>query len=319
MESLYSVKLGKLIEEFHLEVLRGGAHYESRAIHTEDVNRPGLQLTGFFDYFDPKRLQVIGRVETTYLSGLTTEERRQRFEELLRHDIPALIISRGMEPYPECMEMAEKYDRTILRSQDTTSVLMSTIIASLKVYLSPRITRHGVLVDVYGEGVLLLGESGVGKSETAIELVKRGHRLIADDAVEIKRTAAKRLVGTAPELIRHYIELRGIGVIDVRRLFGMSAVKDEAEIDMVINLEQWKDGAMYDRLGLENLYTTILDVQVPALTVPVKPGRNLAVIVEVAAMNNRHKKMGYNAALEFTKQINQHFDQAMSTQLQQEN
>lgn len=319
MESLYSVKLGKLIEEFHLEVLRGGAHYESRAIHTEDVNRPGLQLTGFFDYFDPKRLQVIGRVETTYLSGLTTEQRRQRFEELLRHDIPALIISRGMEPYPECMEMAEKYDRTILRSQDTTSVLMSTIIASLKVYLSPRITRHGVLVDVYGEGVLLLGESGVGKSETAIELVKRGHRLIADDAVEIKRTAAKRLVGTAPELIRHYIELRGIGVIDVRRLFGMSAVKDEAEIDMVINLEQWKDGAMYDRLGLENLYTTILDVQVPALTVPVKPGRNLAVIVEVAAMNNRHKKMGYNAALEFTKQINQHFDQAMSAQLQQEN
>ena len=318
MESLYSVKLGKLIEEFHLEVLRGAANYENRAIHTEDVNRPGLQLTGFFDYFDPKRLQVIGRVETTYLSGLTAEERRQRFEELLRHDIPALIISRGMEPYPECMEMAEKYDRTILRSQDTTSMLMSTIIASLKVYLSPRITRHGVLVDVYGEGVLLLGESGVGKSETAIELVKRGHRLIADDAVEIKRTAAKRLVGTAPELIRHYIELRGIGVIDVRRLFGMSAVKDEAEIDMVINLEQWKDGAMYDRLGLENLYTTILDVQVPSLTVPVKPGRNLAVIVEVAAMNNRHKKMGYNAALEFTKQINQHFDQAMSAQFQGE-
>ena len=223
-----------------------------------------------------------------------------------------------MEPYPECMEMAEKYDRTILRSQDTTSVFMSNVIAALKNYLSPRITRHGVLVDVYGEGVLLLGESGVGKSETAIELVKRGHRLIADDAVEIKRTAAMRLMGSAPELIRHYIELRGIGVIDVRRLFGMSAVKDEAEIDMVINLEQWKDGAMYDRLGLENLYTTILDVQVPSLTVPVKPGRNLAVIVEVAAMNNRHKKMGYNAALEFTKQINEHFDQAMSAQMKQE-
>ena len=214
--------------------------------------------------------------------------------------------------------MAEKHDRTILRSQDTTSVLMSTIIASLKGYLAPRITRHGVLVDVYGEGVLLLGESGVGKSETAIELVKRGHRLIADDAVEIKRTSSKRLLGTAPELIRHYIELRGIGVIDVRRLFGMSAVKDESEIDMVINLEQWRDGAMYDRLGLDNLYTTILDVQVPSLTVPVKPGRNLAVIVEVAAMNNRHKKMGYNAALEFTKQINEHFDQAMSAQAQRD-
>ena len=202
MESLYSVKLGKLIRDFNLEVLRGGEGYEDRAIRTEDVNRPGLQLTGFFDYFDPKRLQVIGRVETTYLSGLPPEERLLRFEELLRHDIPALIISRGLDPYPECMEMAEKHDRTILRSQDTTSVLMSTIIASLKGYLAPRITRHGVLVDVYGEGVLLLGESGVGKSETAIELVKRGHRLIADDAVEIKRTSSKRLLGTAPDALR---------------------------------------------------------------------------------------------------------------------
>ena len=315
MESLYSVKLGKLIQEFRLEVLRGGAGYEDVSIRTEDVNRPGLQLTGFFDYFDAKRLQVIGRVETTYLEGLTSEERRESFELLLSQDIPALIISREIEPFPECMEMAEKYDRTILRSPDTTSVLMSNIIAALKSYLAPRITRHGVLVEVYGEGVLLLGESGVGKSETAIELVKRGHRLIEDDAVEIKRNVTDRLVGTAPELIRHYIELRGIGVIDVCRLFGMSAVKDEAEIDMVINLEQWKDGAMYDRLGLENLYTTILDVQVPSLTVPVRPGRNLAVIIEVAAMNNRHKKMGYNAAVEFTKQINQHFDQAMSAQL----
>ena len=316
MESLYSVKLGELIKKFHLEVLRGGQGYEDLPIRTEDVNRPGLQLTGFFDYFDPRRLQVIGRVEATYLDGLTPDQRRERFERLLSQDIPALIISRGIDPFPECMEMAEKYDRTVLRSQDTTSVLMSTIIASLKSYLAPRITRHGVLVEVYGEGVLLLGESGVGKSETAIELVKRGHRLIADDAVEIKQIVTRGLVGTAPELIRHYIELRGIGVIDVRRLFGMSAVKEEAEIDMVINLEQWKDGAMYDRLGLENLYTTILDVQVPSLTVPVKPGRNLAVIIEVAAMNNRHKKMGYNAALEFTKQINEHFDQAMSAQMQ---
>ncbi len=296
----------------------GGTGYENRAIETEDVNRPGLQLTGFFDYFDPSRLQVIGKVETTYLTGLTPEARRESFERLLSQDITALIITRGIDPFPECMEMAERYDRTVLRSQETTSALMSTLIASLKSYLSPQITRHGVLVDVYGEGVLLLGESGVGKSETAIELVKRGHRLIADDAVEIKRTAAMNLMGTAPELIRHYIELRGIGVIDVRRLFGMSAVKDEAVIDMVINLEQWKDGALYDRLGLEELYTTILDVQVPSLTVPVKPGRNLAVIVEVAAMNNRHKKMGYNAALEFTKQINKHFDQAMSAQLEQQ-
>ena len=316
MESLYSVRLGKLIEEFHLEVLRGAEGFENVAICTEDVNRPGLQLVGFFDYFDPKRLQVIGRVETTYLAGMSAEQRRTSFERLLSQDIPALVISRGIEPYPECMEMAEKYDRTVLRSKETTSALMSAIIGSMRVYLAPRITRHGVLVEVYGEGVLLLGESGVGKSETAIELVKRGHRLIADDAVEIKRLSTKRLVGTAPELIRHYIELRGIGVVDVRRIFGMSAIKEESDIDMVINLEQWKDGAMYDRLGLENLYTTILDVQVPSLTVPVKPGRNLAVIIEVAAMNNRHKKMGYNAAMEFTKQINEHFDQAMSAQFQ---
>ncbi|MCI8477063.1 MAG: HPr(Ser) kinase/phosphatase [Oscillospiraceae bacterium] len=314
MESLYSVKLGKLVEEFRLEVLRSAEGFEETPICTEDVNRPGLQIVGFFDYFDPNRIQVIGRVETTYLEKLTVAERRTSFEKLMSYDIPALLISRGLDPYPECMEMAEKYNRTVLRSKETTSTLMASIIEAMRVYLAPRITRHGVLVEVYGEGVLLLGESGVGKSETAIELVKRGHRLIADDAVEIKRLSAKRLVGSAPELIRHYIELRGIGVVDVRRIFGMSAVKEESEIDMVINLELWKDGAMYDRLGLENLYTSILDVQVPSVTVPVKPGRNLAVIIEVAAMNNRHKKMGYNAAMEFTKQINEHFDQAMSAQ-----
>lgn len=314
MENLYSVKLTKLISEFDLEVVRKGKDCDATLIRAEDVNRPGLQLAGFFDYFDPNRLQLIGKVETTYLEGFTSEERRQKFEALMSRDIPALIMTRGIEPFPECMEMAEKYDRTILRTQEVTSEFLSTLVASLKVYLSPRITRHGVLVEVYGEGVLLLGESGVGKSETAIELIKRGHRLIADDAVEIKKVTARSLMGSAPELIRHYIELRGIGVIDVRRLFGMSAVKEEQEINLVINLEPWKDGMLYDRLGLENLYTTILDVQVPTLTIPVKPGRNLAVIVEVAAMNNRHKKMGYNAALEFTKQINQHFDQALSNQ-----
>lgn len=312
MESSYSVPLGKLIKEFNLEVLRPGEGYEDRPIRTEDVNRPGLQLIGFFDYFDPTRIQVLGKVENTYLEGMTTEERTASFDKLMAQEIPALVITREMEPFSECMELADKYDRTILRTKETTSSFMSGLIAMLRSELSPRITRHGVLVEIYGEGVLLLGESGVGKSETAIELVKRGHRLIADDAVEIKRATDKRLIGTAPELIRHYIELRGIGVIDVRRLFGMSAIKENSSIDLVVNLEQWKDGAMYDRLGLENLYTTILEVQVPSLTVPVKPGRNLAVIVEVAAMNNRHKKMGYNAAVEFTKQINEHFDQAMS-------
>ena len=314
MESLYSVKLSKLVEDLGLDVLRKSKDYDKRLIRTEDVNRPGLQLIGFFDYFDPKRLQVLGKVEGTFLECMHPADRYRCFDQLLSYDIPALILARGMTPPPECMEMAEKYDRTILSSQDTTSAFMGTLITSLRCYLSPRITRHGVLVEIYGEGVLILGESGVGKSETAIELIKRGHRLIADDAVEIKRVTAKKLVGSAPELIRHYMELRGIGVIDVRRLFGVSAVKDEASIDLVVDLEQWRDGAMYDRLGLEELTTTILDVQVPSVTIPVKPGRNLAVIVEVAAMNNRHKKMGYNAAQEFTEQINRHFDEAMAAQ-----
>lgn len=315
MESHYSVKMGKLLEDFELEVLWGAPDYENLLIQREDVNRPGLQLAGFFDYFDNKRMQVLGRVEATYLEQRSAEERLVSFDQLFSQDIPCLIITRGMEPFPECMEMAEKYNITVLRSQDTTSGFMGTLIMALRNYLSPRITRHGVLVEVYGEGILLLGESGVGKSETAIELVKRGHRLVADDAVEIKRVGVKRLVGTAPELIRHYIELRGIGVVDVQQLFGMSAVRENQDIDLVVNLEPWNDTAMYDRLGLENLYTVILDVKVPSLTVPVKPGRNLAIIVEVAAMNNRHKKMGYNAAQVFTQQINEHFDQAMSGNL----
>lgn len=314
MASTYSVKLRELLEEFKLEVLRAGEGFEDTPIEIEDVNRPSLQLTGFFDYFDPHRIQLIGLVEHTYLAGVSSEERRNIFDKLFSYPIPALIIARTLEPYPECMEMAEKYDRIILRTADTTSAFMSALISFLSNSLAPRITRHGVLLEIYGEGVLLLGESGVGKSETAIELVKRGHRLIADDAVEIKRTGNKRLLGTAPALIRHYIELRGIGVVDVRQLFGMGAVKEQQEIDLIINLEQWRNDKIYDRLGIDSLYTSVLDVQIPALTVPVQPGRNLAVIIEVAAMNNRHKKMGYNAALEFTQQINEHFDQALGQQ-----
>lgn len=309
------MKLGKLIKDFELEVLRGVEHYEDVLIQREDVNRPGLQLVGFFDYFDDKRLQVLGKVENTYLAKVPPEDRRRIFDALLAYELPALIITRGLAPFPELMEMAEKHNRTILRTQETTTAFMGALIAGLRNELAPRITRHGVLVEVYGEGVLLLGESGVGKSETAIELVKRGHRLVSDDAVEIKRVGVNRLVGSAPELIRHYIELRGIGVVDVQQLFGMSAVREDQDIDLVVSLEQWNDGAMYDRLGLEELYTVILDVKVPSLTVPVKPGRNLAIIVEVAAMNNRHKKMGYNAAQAFTQQINEHFEQALSGQL----
>ncbi len=311
MESRFHVKLSKLAEDFKLEVVRSSTDYERCLINTEDVNRPALQLAGFFDYFDPKRLQVIGRVEATYLARMTSEERRLSFDRFFAQEIPALIITRSLDVFSECLESAEKYDRTVLRTPDATSAFMSALISDLKTYLSPRVTRHGVLVEVYGEGVLLLGESGVGKSETAIELVKRGHRLVADDAVEIKQVGLKRLVGSAPELIRHYIELRGIGVVDVRQLFGMSAVRDSQDIDLVISLEPWREGAPYDRLGAEELYTSILDINVPCLTVPVKPGRNLAIIVEVAAMNNRHKKMGYNAAQEFTRQISRHFEQVM--------
>ena len=315
MPKMNSVSLGKIIEKFELEVLWGPEGYESLQVTRVDVNRPGLQLTGFFDYFDEKRLQVIGLVETSYLEGLSSGERLCAFDRLFQYDFPAFVLSRSLEPYEECMEMAKKHGKPVLRTKDTTSEFMSSVISYLKWYLSPCITRHGVLVEIYGEGVLLLGESGVGKSETAIELVKRGHRLIADDAVEIKRIAANRLEGSAPELIRHYIELRGIGVVDVRQLFGMSAVKKEAAIDLVINLENWKDGAMYDRLGTDSQYTSILEVDVPTLTIPVKPGRNLAIIIEVAAMNNRNKKLGYNAALEFTKQVNRQFDQSFSGNL----
>lgn len=312
MENRYHVLLGKIVQEFNLEVLYAPDGYENIQIKTEDVNRPGLQLTGYFDYFVPQRIQLMGLVETTYLSNLTPEERLTSFEQLLSREIPALIIAHGVEAFPECMEMAKKYGRAILRTPETTSYIMSAVIGYLRVMLCPRITRHGVLVEVYGEGVLILGESGVGKSETAIELVKRGHRLIADDAVEIRRISKRKLMGSAPELIRHYMELRGIGVVDIHRLFGMSAVKKEADIDMVINLELWRDDAVYDRLGVEEQFTSIFDVNVPTLTVPVKPGRNLAVIIEVAAMNNRNKKMGYNAALEFTEQINRHFEKSAS-------
>ena len=306
-QDTYSVKLGAIIEEFHLEVLRGGADYENCPIRTVDLNRPGLPLTGFFEYFDDERLLVIGLVETTYLAGLTSEQRRESFERLLSRPVPGLIITRGIEPFDECMEMAQKYDCTVLRTQETTSVFTSSLIGSLRLHLAPRITRSGVMLEVYGEGVLIQGESGVGKSEVAIELIKRGHRIIADDAVDIIKNNEGKLVASSPELIRHYMELRGIGVIDVRRLFGMGAIKDSQEIDLVINLEPWKEGKVYDRLGMDSNYVEILDTPLPSLTIPVKPGRNLASILEVAAMNNRNRKMGHNAALELSQRMDDHF------------
>ncbi|MBQ3135117.1 MAG: HPr(Ser) kinase/phosphatase [Oscillospiraceae bacterium] len=310
-----SVKLKEIIEQFHLEILRSGENFGEYPLRTADINRPGLPLTGFFDHFDEERLLVIGLVETTYLSKLTPDERRKSFDRLLAHPVPGLIITRGIEPFPECMEMAEKYDRTILRTQEATSVFTSSLIGSLRLHMAPRLTCSGVMLEVYGEGVLIQGESGVGKSEVAIELIKRGHRIIADDAVEIYKDNAGNLVATAPELIRHYMELRGIGVIDVRRLFGMGAIKDSQEIDFVVHLEAWKEGKVYDRLGMENNYTDILDTPLPSVTIPVKPGRNLASILEVAAMNNRNRKMGHNAALELSQRMDEYFRQTEGNDL----
>lgn len=297
----FTVELNKIINEFKLEDVY--TPERNILVETADVNRPGLQIAGFFDYFDPKRLQIFGMVECTYLSGMSSEERYKSIDALFSCKIPALIFTRNSDIYPEILELAKKYGINILRTAMATSDFMSALIAFLNVELAPRITRHGVLVEVYGEGVLILGESGVGKSETAVELMKRGHRLVADDAVEIKKVSSKSLVGTSPEIIRHFIEIRGIGIVDVKKIFGMGAVKDTEKIDLVIHLEVWQKGKQYDRLGLVDEYTNILGIDIPSLTIPVRPGRNLAVIFEIAAMNNRQRRMGYNAAEELNNRI----------------
>ena len=307
MIDTYSVLLTTLVKEFHLEVAYASTDYTSIHLTVEDVARPGLQLAGYFDHFEPMRLQVMGNVEMSYLEKLTHTERSIIFDRLFSYKFPALLIARNIPPDDQCMEMARKHNITILRSPEATSTLVSTIITYLKAALAPRITRHGVLVEVYGEGILLIGDSGIGKSEAAVELLKRGHRLIADDAVEIKKVSTNSLVGTAPELIRNYIELRGIGIINVAKLFGVGAVRSQNEINLVVKIVPWNTLEVYDRLGLEEQYMEILGVNIPMNTIPITPGRNLAMILEVAAMNNRQKKMGYNAALEFTEQIDRHF------------
>ena len=311
MVDTYSVPLTTLVKEFHMEVVYAARDYESIRLTVADVARPGLQLAGYFDHFEPMRLQVVGNVEVSYLQKLSQRERSMIFDRLFSYKFPALIIARNIHPDPQCLEMAKKHNVTVLRTPEATSDIISKIIFYLKSALAPRITRHGVLMEVYGEGLLIIGESGVGKSETAVELLKRGHRLIADDAVEIKKVTENSLVGTAPNLIRNYIELRGVGIVNVAKLFGMGAVKTENEINLVVNIKQWDTSEVYDRLGLEQQYMEILGVKVPLVTIPINPGRNLAVIMEVAAMNNRQRKLGYNAALEFTEQINRHFDETM--------
>ncbi|MBQ8586726.1 MAG: HPr(Ser) kinase/phosphatase [Oscillospiraceae bacterium] len=308
----YSVPLTQVVEDFHLKICHASKDYEEVDIVVEEVARPGIQFAGFFEHFERLRLQVVGNVEFAYLSTLSHERSLEIFDQLFSRKIPAMIFARNIEPTPECLEMAQKHDITILRCLESTSYLVSGITAYLKNALAPRISRHGVLVEVYGEGMLLIGESGIGKSEAAAELLKRGHRLIADDAVDIRKIADNTLLGTSPALIRNYIEIRGIGVINVAKLFGMAAIKDETAVNLVVNIVPWSGDQIYDRLGLEEQYMDILGVKVPAITIPVKPGRNLAIILEIAAMNNRQKKMGYNAAVEFTEQINRHFE-AQST------
>ncbi len=298
MAKTFTVPLAGIIKETMLETIYMPAPPEEILVYSSDVNRPGLALSGYFDYFDNDRVQVMGKSEFGFLEDLAPETRALRLDELASHKPPAMVVSRGLEIFPELKASCEKYQVPLLRTADTTSGFMASLIAYLNVQLAPRITRHGVFVEVYGEGILLMGDSGVGKSETAIELVKRGHRLIADDAVEIRRVSSKTLVGSAPDNIRHFIELRGIGIVNARRIFGMGSVKVTEKIDMVIQLEPWDSEKVYDRMGLDNEYTDILGITVPQLTIPVKPGRNLAIIIEVASMNNRQKKMGYNAAQE---------------------
>lgn len=308
MADKFMVSLEKIIDEFKLETIYIHKDAKEIMIDENDVNRPGLQLMGFYEYFNPERIQIIGKMEFAYLSTIDEKTRRERLQMLFAQRLPALIITRELPYFAEMLELAKEYEVPLLRSKESTSNFMSGLIAFLNLNLAPRITRHGVLIEIYGEGVFITGESGVGKSETAIELVKRGHRLVADDAVEIRKVSNISLVGSSPDNIRHFLELRGIGIINARRLFGIGAVKMTEKLDLVVELEQWNPEKIYDRMGVDTEFVSLLGVKVPLLTIPVKPGRNLAVILEVAAMNNRQKKMGYNAAQELLNRLGMESD-----------
>ncbi|MBQ7107349.1 MAG: HPr(Ser) kinase/phosphatase [Clostridia bacterium] len=303
MKQAYSVSLSKIIKELSLKAIYLPNDADEILIDSSDVSRPGLQMIGYYEFFDNRRIQIIGKVESSYLEKLTDDEFNKIINKFCENSPAAIVVTRGLPISERFKPYAEKYKVPLLVSNVGTSEFMAALIAFLNLQLAPRITRHGVLVEVYGEGILLLGESGVGKSETAIELVKRGHRLIADDAVEIRKVSSKSLVGSAPDNIRHFIELRGIGIINISRIFGVGAVKLTEKIDLVINMEHWDSNKVYDRMGLENEMTEILGLQIPSLTIPIKPGRNLAIIIEVAAMNNRQKKLGYNAAQDLLKKL----------------
>ena len=303
MVTTFTVPLSKVMKELALEVVYLPTSADEILISSRDVNRPGLELNGFYDYYDKNRILIFGNAETALLASFTREKRASVLGELFSRKPPAVIVARNITPAPEMVEAAREYGVALLKTVDTTSNLVAALVAYMNTELAPRITRHGVLVEVYGEGILLVGDSGVGKSETAIELIKRGHRLIADDAVEIRRVSNKTLVGSAPDITRHFIELRGIGIIDVKSLYGVESVKDTQSIDLVIKLEEWDRDKEYDRLGLEEEYIEFLGNKVVCHSLPIRPGRNLAIIVEAAAVNHRQKKMGYNAAQELYKRV----------------
>lgn len=301
--SEFSVSLAKLAEQANLSIAYTPRDLNEIMVTATEVYRPGIMLAGYYQYFDSSRIQILGLTEMSYLSELTESLRRTHLEKLFSFVPPAIILTRDLQPTSEMMEFSKKYGVPLLLSSEMTSALMGALITTLNTELAPRITRHGVLVEVYGEGILILGDSGVGKSETAIELVKRGHRLIADDAVELRRVSSRKVMGWAPENIRHFIELRGIGIINVARLFGIGSVKNSVEVEMVVELEPWDRTKNYDRTGLETSFYDVLGVKVPHLLIPVMPGRNLAVVIETAAINNRQKEMGYNAAKELMNQL----------------
>ena len=297
------VSLQSIVKEFELEVVAEYGNLEEIRISVADVTRPGLQLAGYFDHFGPDRIQVLGNMETAYLDRLENGERHERIDALFSRGIPCLVLTRNHEAQPELLESSKKYSTPVLRTNLPTSDFTSAIVKYLNVELAPRMSMHGVLIEVYGEGILILGESGVGKSETALEVVKRGHRLIADDLVEVRRVSDTTLLGRAPEIIRHLIEIRGIGILDVKELYGVSSVKMQENINFVINLELWDEKKTYERLGINEETTSVLGIDVPSITIPVRPGRNLAIIVEVAAINFRQKTMGYNAAKALTDRV----------------
>ena len=297
------LKIDKIIEKMELKLLTPDIETRDKVVTVPDINRPALQLTGFFDHFDSERVQVIGHVEAAYMETLDEETRKDRYEQLMSYNIPCIVFCRSMMPDAQMIEAAREYQIPLLQTDKATSSFEAEIIRWMKVMLAPTISIHGVLVDVYGEGVLITGESGIGKSEAALELIKRGHRLVTDDVVQISKVSDETLIGTAPEITRHFIELRGIGIIDVKTLFGVESVKETQGIDMVIHLEDWDKDKEYDRFGLEEEYTEILGNKVVCHNLPVRPGRNLAVIVESAAVNWRQKKMGYNAARELYNRV----------------